>query len=381
MLKRMFAIVVLVCICIRPLCVLSGAEDGLGLSADSAILVNADTGEVVYEKNAYKQRGIASTTKIMTSVLLLENKALSDEVTVKDEDVRVEGTSVGLKVDDVVSCDVLLKAMLLESGNDAANVTATAVSGSIEAFSLLMNEKAKVLGMNNTSFRNPSGLTEKNHYSTAYDMALLTRYAISNPDFRNVCSLKQTRVSYGNQSYERLFTNHNRLLDSYEGVFGVKTGFTKASGRCLVSACERNGVTLIAVTLKAPDDWNDHKKLYDYGFQKSVKRTVDFNPDDINLSVVGSDKKNINVRLSSELVYFSAKEIETYTIIYCERFLYANVNCGDVVGRVEVRDNENKLICESFLVSVEEALVNFEPKEKPPTLLEKLKNYKLQKDK
>ena len=373
--KRIFAIVVLVCIGVMPLTVLSNAEGGLALSADSAILINADTGEVVYEKNAHKQRGIASTTKIMTSVLLLENKALSDEVTVKDEDVRIEGTSVGLKENDVVSCEVLLKAMLLESGNDAANVTATAISGSIEDFAILMNEKAKALGMNNTSFRNPSGLTEKNHYSTAYDMALLTRYAIKNSDFRSVCSLKQARVSYGNPSYERSFTNHNKLLDSYEGVFGVKTGFTKASGRCLVSACERNGVTLIAVTLKAPDDWNDHKRLYDYGFEKTVKRMVDFNSAIINVNVVGSDKKNISVKLLSELAYFSVKEFETHTIIYCERFLYANVNCGDVVGRVEVRDSTNKLICESLLVSAEEALVNFEPEEKTPTLLEKLKKY------
>ena len=377
MLKRIFAIVVLVIVYIRPLSIVSIATDNLALSADSAILMNADTGEVVYEKNSHKKRGIASTTKIMTSVLLIENKALSEEVAVTDEDVRIEGTSVGLKAGDVVSCDTLLKAMLLESGNDAANVTATAVSGSKEAFATLMNEKAKALGMKNSSFKNPSGLTEEEHFSTAYDMALLTRYAISIPDFIRVCSLKQVRVSYGTPSCERVYINHNKLLDSYDGVFGVKTGFTKASGRCLVSACERNGVTLIAVTLKAPDDWSDHKKMYDYGFEKTVKRTVDFDSSNVNLRVVGSDKKMIKAKLSSDLIYFSAKEIETQTIVYCEHFLYADINRGDIVGRVEVRDNDNKTLCKSYLVSMEDAAVNFAPKDKPFTLLEKLKNYKI----
>ncbi len=350
--------------------------DELVLSASSAILMNAQTGEIVYEKNCHKQRGIASTTKILTSILLLENMELSAEVKVNGEDVKIEGTSIGLKADDIVTCDVLLKGMLLESGNDAANVTATAVSGSVEAFAVLMNEKAKSIGMNNSSFKNPSGLNDEKHFSTAYDMALLTRYAIKNPMFKSVCSLKQARVSYGNPLSERMFTNHNKLLNSCEGVFGVKTGFTKASGRCLVSACERNGLTLIAVTLKAPDDWNDHKKLYDYGFSKTIKRTVDFDDSNIKLSVVGSDKSHINVGLFSDLVYFSAKEIETKTVVYCEKFLYADIKCGDVVGRVEIRDNYNNLLCESFLVSKEDAFINFEPQEKPQSLLDKIKNYK-----
>lgn len=361
---------------LRSFCVISNATDEVALSADSAIIMNAQTGEIIFEKNCHKQRGIASTTKIMTSVILLENMNLSDEVKVKSEDVKVEGTSVGLKADDVVTCDVLLKGMLLESGNDAANVTATAVSGSVEAFSVLMNEKANSIGMKNSSFKNPSGLTEEGHFSTAYDMALLTCYAIKNPTFRSVCSLKQARVSYGNPPYERTFTNHNKLLDSCEGVFGVKTGFTKASGRCLVSACERNGITLIAVTLNAPDDWNDHKKLYDYGFEKTVKRNVSFDYGDIKISVVGSDKRFISVGLFTDLVYFSAKEIETETIVYCEKFLYADVKCGDVVGRVEIRDSNGNILCESLLVSREDALISFEPQEKSPSLFEKIKNYK-----
>lgn len=378
LLNRICIVFVLACIFFRPFCVISYATytDDVALSASSAVLLNAQTGEIVYEKNCHEKRGIASTTKIMTSVLLLENLDLSDEIKVKGEDVKIEGTSIGLKADDVVTGEVLLKGMLLESGNDAANVTATAVSGTIDAFSVLMNEKAKSIGMKNTSFKNPSGLTEEGHFSTAYDMALLARYALSNPEFKIICSLKQARVSYGNPPYERTFTNHNKLLDSCEGVFGVKTGFTKASGRCLVSACERNGLTLIAVTLKAHDDWNDHKKLYDYGFKKSVKRNVQFDDSGIKVNVVGSNKQHVKVELLSELSFFSAKEIETKTIVYCEQFLYADIKCGDVVGKVEVRDSFNNLICESYLVSKENAFLDFEPQDKPPSLLDKLKKIK-----
>ena len=378
MLNRICIVFVLACIFFRPFCVISYATttDDVALSASSAVLLNAQTGEIVYEKNCHEKRGIASTTKIMTSVLLLENLDLSDEIKVKGEDVKIEGTSIGLKADDVVTGEVLLKGMLLESGNDAANVTATAVSGTIDAFSVLMNEKAKSIGMKNTSFKNPSGLTEEGHFSTAYDMALLARYALSNPEFKIICSLKQARVSYGNPPYERTFTNHNKLLDSCEGVFGVKTGFTKASGRCLVSACERNGLTLIAVTLKAPDDWNDHKKLYDFGFEKSAKRNVQFDDSGIKVNVVGSNKQHVKVELLSELSFFSVKEIETKTIVYCEQFLYADIKSGDVVGKVEVRDSFNNLICESYLVSKENAILDFEPQDKSPSLLDKLKKIK-----
>ncbi len=378
LLNRICIVFVLVSVILRSFCVVSYAttDDELVLSASSAVLMNAGTGEIVYQKNCYEKRGIASTTKIMTSILLLENLDLSTDIKVKGEDVKIEGTSVGLKADDIVTGEVLLKGMLLESGNDAANVTATAVSGTIDAFSLLMNEKAKSIGMKNTSFKNPSGLTEDGHFSTAYDMALLTRYALQNPDFKSICSLKQSRVIYGNPPYKRTFTNHNKLLDSCEGVFGVKTGFTKASGRCLVSACERNGLTLIAVTLKAPDDWNDHKKLYDYGFEKSVKRSIRFDDSSIKVSVIGSEKKCVNAELSSDLSFFSVKEIETKTIIYCEQFLYADIKRGDVVGKVEVRDNFNNLICESLLISEEAASLSFEPQEESPSFLDKLKKIK-----
>lgn len=348
------------------------AEDELSISAKSAVLINAQTNEVVYEKNAYERRGMASTTKIMTSLLALENGDLKKTITAKDEDVHIEGTSIGLKEGDKITLATLVKGMLLESGNDAANVTATSIGGSREKFVSLMNKKAKEIGMKSTCFKNPSGLTEEGHFSTAFDMALLGSFAIKNKAFRSICSLDSVRVSYGNPEYQRIFKNHNKLLNSYESVFGIKTGFTKASGRCLVSAAERSGVTLVAVTLSAPDDWRDHEKMYDYGFEKVNSYKVDFSVDEMKIAVVGSDNKRIKVKLNTDLLYTSENEKETETILYCYKFLYAGVKKGDVVGCVKVFSDDKTLLCESDLISLENAPMNFTEKEKPITLFNKI---------
>lgn len=357
------------------LCVKVSAE-ALSVTAKSAILMNADTGEIIYEKNAYEQRGIASTTKIMTSILALEYADLEETVTVKEEDVKIEGTSIGLKDGDKITLETLVSGMLLESGNDAANVTATAVSGSRAEFAELMNEKAKSIGMINTSFKNPSGLTEEGHYSTAYDMALLACYAIKNPTFRNICSQSSMRVSYGNPEYERTFTNHNKLLSSVDGAFGIKTGFTKASGRCLVSAAERNGVTLVAVTLFDSDDWQDHEEMLEYGFERVKVHQVDFDESSVKIHIVGSDKKQIKVKLATNLKYTAESEIRNAEIaVYCDSFLYAGVEKGDVVGCVKVFDSGGKVLCESALISENNAPLNFTEKEEPLTLWEKIENF------
>ena len=234
------------------------------ISAKSAILINADTLEVLYSKAEHEKRGIASTTKILTSLIALEYGEPQKEVIATKEAVTVEGTSIGLKAGDKITLLALVYGMLLESGNDAANVTAFALSGNITEFAKVMNTYAKKIGMTNSNFTNPSGLTSENHYSTAYDMALLTSVAIKNPIFRKITATEFAIIDFGTPEISIRLTNHNSLLKEYDGVFGVKTGYTKASGRCLVTACEKNGVTLVAVTLNAYDDWCDHKKLYDY---------------------------------------------------------------------------------------------------------------------
>lgn len=346
------------------------------ISAESAILINALTNEIVYEKNAYEKRGMASTTKIMTALLAIEKGDLRKTVVAKEEDVRIEGTSIGLKAGDKITLETLVCGMLLESGNDAANVTARVVGKSKEKFVSLMNSKAREIGMENTCFKNPSGLTEENHFSTAFDMALLGSYAIKNEQFRAICSLSSLSVSYGEPQYQRIFRNHNKLLSSVKGAFGIKTGFTKASGRCLISAAERDGVTLVAVTLSAPDDWNDHKRLLEYGFEKVMVYESDFDAGKIKINVVGSDNKKIEVKLKNKLTYTALdEETDIQTVVLCDRFLYPGIKKGDRVGCVKVYSDHGKLLCESDLLSKENAPTNFSETEKEKSFFDRIKEF------
>ncbi len=362
MLKKCVIYLVVLAVTVQGF-ILCVKANSVSISADSAVVMVAATGEVLYSKNEYKKRGIASTTKIMSCIVALENASLCDVATASIEDVTVEGTSMGLKAGDTVFVDALIKGMLLESGNDAANVTAAFVAGGKEQFSVLMNEKAKELGMKNTSFKNPSGLTEEGHYSCAYDMALLGSYAIKNFTFRSVCSLPKCTVKIGNPGYETTLYNHNKLLSRYDGALGIKTGFTKASGRCLVSAVERGGVTLVAVTLNAYDDWNDHVKLYDYCFPLVSSSKADISVESITLPVVNSDKKSVKLMLSRDIYVPYSEKVPQYTTTYfLPRFCYASIKKGDYVGWIELHTADGILIGKSYIVAGENAeAVNAEP--------------------
>ncbi len=267
------------CICIRSRNASSEASSKSVLSASvssepqiaarAAVVVEYETGRVLYEKNASLQLPMASTTKIMTTLLTLESGNIDEWFTVDSEAIKVEGSSMGLSEGKVVTKRILCYGMMLPSGNDAANAAAVAVSGSIEAFVRLMNEKAENFGLLDTHFVTPSGLDDytDEHYSTALDMANLTRLALSDETFREICGTSSICLQFGDGESFWL-SNSNKLLSSCDGVIGVKTGFTDKAGRCLVSACERDGVTLICVTLSDPNDWYDHTNLYDYCFSK-----------------------------------------------------------------------------------------------------------------
>lgn len=328
----MLVSVILTLIFINPL-----KAEAFDVSAASAVMIEAATGDVVYEKNAYEQRSMASTTKIMTTLLCLESGNLDDSFIVDENAIMVEGSSMGLVKGDVVTKRVLCCGMMLPSGNDAANATAVKLAGSIGAFSDMMNERAEKIGMKNTHFVTPSGLeADGEHYSTAYDMALLTREALKNEEFRRICGSSSIKVKFGNPPYERTLFNTNKLLNMYDGVIGVKTGFTDEAGRCLVSACERDGITLICVTLNAPDDWNDHMKMYDYGFLSTDLRVC---PTDsiMDIDVVGSDKNSIRTSAANELTYggISGKQYDITVKYSMNPFVYAPVCVGDVIGRAD----------------------------------------------
>ncbi len=358
--KCFFILSVFVLFYFNPIC--ANALKNEDISAKSAIVISADTNEVIFEKNAYEKLPMASTTKIMTSILALEYGANEFMYQVTEEMVNVEGSSIGLLADDKISLKTLVKGMLLESGNDAANTVAHVVGGSVEDFVSLMNYKAKEIGMNSTSFETPSGLDGESHYSTAFDMAVLGSYAIKNPEFRKICSSQTQVVYYGNEPYRRVFSNNNKLLKVYDGAFGIKTGFTKKSGRCLVSAVQKDGKTLVAVTLNAPDDWNDHIKMYDYSFDLAQTYNLTCDMENIEIAVVGGEKSSVSVKFNDIIPFTTIDNSFSYNSkIFIEKFLYAPVNSGDIVGFVEFYDKNNNLLQKTYLVADEGvALINME---------------------
>lgn len=238
------------------------------VSAESFILMDGDTGAVLAEKDADRQSLIASTTKIMTAVVVLEHLPLDRMVEVPKEAADTEGSSMYLMAGEKLTVEALLYGMMLESGNDAANALAMVCAGSVEEFAVLMNLKAQKLGLTNTHFENPSGLDGETQYSSARDLGELTRHALEYPEFRRIVSTKA--ITFG----ERNLKNHNKLLWTVVGCIGVKTGYTRAAGRILVSAAERNGRRLIAVTICDGNDWEDHKHLFEYGFSCYENRKI-----------------------------------------------------------------------------------------------------------
>lgn len=356
-----------------PYFLVTGNAIEITVSAKSAILIDANTFEVLYAKNENEKRGIASTTKILTSLIALEYGAPQKEFVASKEAVTVEGTSIGLKSGDKITIKALVYGMLLESGNDAANVTAYGISGNITEFSKLMNSYAKKIGMNDSNFTNPSGLTDENHYSTAYDMALLTSVAIKNPVFKKICSTESAVIDFGTPEISRTLSNHNRLLRECEGVFGVKTGYTKASGRCLVTACERNGITLIAVTLNAYDDWNDHKKLYDFGFSFYDNELLQIDLENVSVPVICADKKSVSVMAAFQPDFKANGSYKSE--IYIEQFLYPPVKKGDIVGYLVYYDKKDRVIEEIPLVSLQNATSLYKEIEVKNSFLQRIKKF------
>lgn len=314
------------------------------ISAKAAVLIEAKSGRVIWGKNENTRLPMASTTKIMTTVIALESGDLDSEFTVDTDAVHTEGSSMGLREGDIVSLRDLCIGMLLPSGNDAANSTAVRIGGDIPTFAGMMNAKAAELGLSDTHFVTPSGLHDPDHYSTAYDMSVLAAYALKNPDFAAICSEQTIKLSFGNPPYDRWLTNTNKLLAQYEGCIGVKTGFTDEAGRCLVSAAERNGVTLICVTLNAPDDWNDHAKLYDHGFAVT---SIGEYTENIEYSPALAGGIADSVRLIPERVpTYAIIEGQTSDIshkIIAPPMLYAPLKAGRACGEVIIYDGGREI--------------------------------------
>lgn len=300
------------------------------VSARAALLADVDSGAVLYEKNADEPLLIASTTKILTALLTLELCDLEDMVTIRPEWTAVEGSSMYLKAGESYRVEDLLYGLMLASGNDAALALACHAAGSVEAFAALMNDKAEGLGCQNAHFVNPNGLDDPEHYASARDLALITRQALANEDFCRIVS--SPGVTVGEQHYR----NHNKLLHMYEGVFGVKTGYTKAAGRSLVSCCEKEGMTLLCVTISAPDDWDDHISLYDWGYGHFERRVL---TEDVSvcLPLVGGVTETVRLVPEEEVSVLCPRGAEPELIYETPRFLFAGGEAGEPAGRLCVR--------------------------------------------
>ena len=298
---------------------------GVGTSAASAILMDAESGRVLYEQNADREMLIASTTKIMTALVVLEHCALQDEVEILPEYTQVEGSSIYLRPGETVTVEELLYGLLLESGNDAAVALACHTSGSVEAFAQLMNQKAEELQLQNSAFVNPHGLDAEGHYASAYDLACIMAAAMSRQDFCDIVARKSAAV--GN----RTFTNHNRLLGSCDGVVGGKTGYTQSAGRSLVSCAVRNEMTLICVTLNDRSDWEDHAALYDWGFA-SAQFAEPTDGCSWEIPVISGQKACVQVS-PAKSVHLLLSPADTVSLqINLPRFVYAQVRSGDRAG-------------------------------------------------
>ena len=305
------------------------------VSAKSAVLIDGNSGELLCSKNPDERLPMASTTKIMTALVAIEEGDLAEEVTIPREAVGVEGSSIYLYEGERLTLEQLLYAVLLESANDAATAVAIHVGGSIEGFSTLMNQKAAELGLENTHFDNPHGLDSEQHYTTARELAIIAAEAIKNPKLREIASTQKKTIPLNGTEGVRLLINHNRLLKSYDGAIGIKTGYTKKSGRCLVSAAERDGLTLICVTLSAPDDWRDHTSLLNYGFSNYESRVLCAEGEMRRiLPVVGGESDHITLTNASEIRVTMPKGTSSVECqIEARGFEYAPVCEGDVMGR------------------------------------------------
>ncbi len=317
--------------------------DALELSAKSSIVMEASTGQVVHETDADTRRPMASTTKIMTAICAIESGDLSREISVAPEAVGVEGSSVYLSTGDKVTLLDLVYALMLESANDAAAAIAIGVSGSVEEFAGLMNAKAAELGLSDTHFTNPHGLSDENHYTTARELAKITAYAMENETFREIVSTGTHKINVGGTV--RHLSNHNKMLRMYDGAVGVKTGFTKASGRCLVSAAQRDGMTLIAVTLSAPDDWADHTAMLDMGFASlSMEKLIEAGESAMIVPCIGGEKTEFIIKNRDELsLILPRREREITRRVILPRYFYAPVEAGETVGKIEFYDGDTLL--------------------------------------
>lgn len=336
--KRIFTVLIVMSMLLMSVSIRASALPAApDISARSCILIHCGDGRVLYEKNADAKMLIASTTQIMTAIVVIKNCSMSDRIVIKPGWCGAEGSSMYLKAGQSYTVEQLLTGMMLVSGNDAAVALACYTAGSVVKFAKLMNSKAQELGMTGSSFKNPNGLDEKGHYSTAGDMAKLTQYCMQNQAFRSIVSQKSADIG------GRTLVNHNKLLWSLKGCIGVKTGYTMACGRLLVSCCERDGTRLVCVTLSDPNDWTDHTALYEwafrnYGYKKVISRNMT-----LSLPVVSGTETAVTVSPDRDIRLFLPADADICYRVDLPRFVFGGIEKGEDAGELAVLSGDREL--------------------------------------
>ncbi len=272
---------------------------------ESKLVLEVNSNRVLYQSNAQEKKFMASTTKILTAICIIENCDLDEIITINKKDTGIEGSSIYLEEGEKLSVKDLLYGLMLRSGNDCAVALANHCSGSIENFALLMNQTAQKIGAVNSNFVNPHGLHDDNHFTTAYDLALISSYSIKNPVFKEIVSTKRIKIPHTTKGYDRILINKNKMLNEFEGSTGIKTGYTKNAGRCLVTSCLRNGMELICVVLNCGPMFEESKSLLtnsfnEYKLYKIVEsdNIIDFICDKNNMSYALHVKKDLLIPLT-----------------------------------------------------------------------------------
>ncbi len=329
-------------------------------SGSSSIVIDSKTGRILYENNKDARLPMASTTKIMTALIAIENGNLDNYVKIPREAVGIEGSSIYLKEGELLTLRELLYGLMLQSGNDASIAIAINVGGSVEEFVNLMNQKVEELGLQNTHFENPNGLHNENHYTSSFDLAMITKYAYTKEIFREIVGTKNFKIpyeKYDNSETEnkyRYLKNKNKILNEFEGGIGVKTGYTKDAGRCLVSAAKRDDSEVICVVLNHPDMFSDSKRYMENAFKEFPTRRL-VSKGDIagQIKIAGSNTEYHAITVENDILYpLSESEFKNIKYIYeYDKTLKAPLKSGDKVGKIKVYI-ENQLISEENLVTI-----------------------------
>lgn len=324
----------------------------LEVNAEAAVVMDADSGRLLYAQNPDKRLANASTTKIMTALLTLEQPDQDRYFTVDSDAIQVEGTTMGLQPGDSVTLHQLAAGMLLPSGNDAANAAAVEIAGSEEAFVRLMNQRAAELGLENTQYRNPSGLDAEGHYSSARDLATLAAHALENEDFADIVSKQEIRMAFGNPPYNRSLYTTNKLLERYPYAIGVKTGYTDDAGLCLVTAAEKDGTRLIIVTLNGKDDVNTHMRLYEHFFPLLARVDLSGFTEGLSVPVTGGTRDSVAAvpAAEPEAALLEREYDELTREVELPQFVYAPVEAGQVLGEIRLLSGD-KAVWQSALVA------------------------------